>query len=174
MERGNYSIFYPLHCIKILVYSITEDLYYTLDTGLTAEVKTTHFQVNSTGVHGMLGVLVVDDDADMRLLIRRLVTMLGCQSFEARNGIEAETIAANTTPDAILLDIMMPVQDGYETCAKLRAQGYTGTVIMVSALQEQTQIERAREVGANAYIQKPITREVLRMHLDRLKSQQTA
>ena len=122
----------------------------------------------------MLGVLVVDDDSDMRLLIRRLVTMLGCQSFEARNGIEAETMVVETNPDAVLLDIMMPVQDGYETCAKLRAKGYTGTIIMVSALQEQTQIERAREVGANAYIQKPITREVLRMHLDHLKSQQTA
>ncbi len=122
----------------------------------------------------MLGVLVIDDDPDMRLLTRRLLTMLGCQSFEARNGVEGESMALDLKPDAVLLDIMMPIQDGYETCKKLREQGYTGSVILVSALQEQTQKEKAQRCGATAYIQKPLTREVLKLHLDFIRSQQLA
>ena len=118
----------------------------------------------------MLGVLVIDDDPDMRLLTRRLLTMLGCQSFEARNGIEGESMALDIKPDAILLDIMMPVQDGYETCKKLRAQGYDGSIILVSALQEQTQKEKAQACGATAYIQKPLTRDLLKLHLDYIQS----
>jgi CheY-like chemotaxis protein len=123
------------------------------------------------GDYNMLSVLVVDDDPDMRLLTRRLLTMLGCQSFEARNGVEGESMALDIKPEAILLDIMMPVQDGYETCRNLRGQGYTGSIILVSALQEQTQKEKAQASGATAYIQKPLTRDVLKIHLDYIQAQ---
>lgn len=119
----------------------------------------------------MLGVLVVDDDPDMRLLTRRILTMLGCQSFEARNGVEGQNMAIDVKPDAILLDIMMPVQDGYETCKNLRTQGYTGSIILVSALQEKTQQEKAHASGATAYIQKPLTKDVLKIHLDYIQTQ---
>ncbi len=120
----------------------------------------------------MLGILVIDDDPDMRLLTRRLLSMLGCQSYEARNGVEGETMAAEVKPDAILLDIMMPVQDGYETCINLRSNGFGAPIIMVSALQEKTQAEKAQSAGATAYIQKPLTRDVLKFHLDHLEAQQ--
>ncbi|MEP7289119.1 MAG: response regulator [Chloroflexota bacterium] len=122
----------------------------------------------------MLTVLVVDDDPDMRLLTRRLLTMLGCESSEARNGIEAETIALATKPDLILLDIMMPVRDGYETCLRLREQNYSGAVILMSAMQEATGKARAAECGATAFMQKPMTRISLKFHVDFLESQQIA
>jgi DNA-binding response OmpR family regulator len=122
----------------------------------------------------MLRVLVVDDDPDICLLTRRLLTTLGCESFDAKNGIDAEELVQTLNPDLVLLDIMMPIQDGYDTCKKLRARHYTGTVIMISALQEQTEKLKTHEAGANAYIQKPITKQVLALHIDHVRSRQEA
>jgi CheY-like chemotaxis protein len=118
----------------------------------------------------MLKVLVVDDDPDICLLTRRLVTTLGCESFEAKNGFEAEELVKTLNPDMVLLDIMMPIQDGYETCKRLRALGYTGPVVLISALQEQTEKVKSQKAGANAYIQKPITRQVLTLHIEHLRA----
>lgn len=120
----------------------------------------------------MLKVLVVDDDPDICLLTRRLLTTLGCESFEAKNGIDAAEIVRSLQPDLILLDIMMPIQDGYETCKRLRGQGFTGSIIMISALQEQAEKIKTHAAGANAYIQKPITRQVLSLHIDHILARQ--
>ncbi len=120
----------------------------------------------------MLKVLVVDDDPDMCLLTRRLLTMLNCESTEARSGFDAEALVPTIQPDLILMDIMMPLQDGYETCKKLRAQGYTGPIIMISALQEQNEKKRTVDAGATAYLQKPITRQILALHVEHVRSQQ--
>jgi DNA-binding response OmpR family regulator len=120
----------------------------------------------------MLKVLVVDDDPDICLLTRRLLTTLGCESFEAKNGIDAEGIVKSLQPDLVLLDIMMPIQDGYETCKRLRGQGYSGSIIMISALQEQAEKVKTQAAGANAYIQKPITRQVLSLHIDHILARQ--
>ncbi len=120
----------------------------------------------------MLKVLVVDDDPDICLLTRRLLTMLNCESMEARSGFDAEALVPTTQPDLILMDIMMPLQDGYETCKKLRAQGYTGPIIMISALQEQNEKKRTVDAGATAYLQKPITRQILALHVEHVRSQQ--
>jgi len=120
----------------------------------------------------MLMVLVVDDDADMRLLTRRLLTTLGCESLEAKNGIECETVAMDRKPSMILLDVMMPVQDGFETCVHLRSKGYSGSIILMSAMQETSGKLKAQQVGATAYIQKPMSRDVLKIHLDHAKNQE--
>jgi DNA-binding response OmpR family regulator len=120
----------------------------------------------------MLKILVVDDDPDICLLTRRLLTTLNCESFEARSGIDAEPMVKNIHPDLILLDIMMPLQDGYETCKKLRMQGYGGPIIMISALQEETEKVKTQSAGATAYIQKPITKQVLALHIEHLRARQ--
>jgi len=119
----------------------------------------------------MVKVLVVDDDPDIRLLVRRLLRILNCESLEAPNGIEAEQLVWSENPDIILLDIMMPIQDGYETCVHLRAKGYSGLIIMVSALKEETEKTKTHNAGADAYIQKPITKEVLTLHINHARSQ---
>ncbi len=120
----------------------------------------------------MLKVLVVDDDPDICLLTRRLLTTLGCESFDAKNGIDAEEMVRGLQPDLVLLDIMMPIQDGYETCKRLRGQGYAGSIIMISALQEQGEKVKTQAAGANAYIQKPITRKVLLLHVEHIMARQ--
>lgn len=115
-------------------------------------------------------VLVVDDDPAIRLVTKRLLKVLKCEPYEARDGIEGETVAFDVQPDIILLDIMMPLQDGYETCAKLRARGYTGPIIMFSALIRENERARAQRVGANDYLQKPITKEMLAQYLDEIQA----
>src|SRR5258706_4120951 len=109
----------------------------------------------------MLRVLVIDDDQGIRLLTRRMLTTLGCESFEASNGIEGQEKAQELRPDLILLDIMMPIQDGYEACEKIRIDGYAGPIIMISSLQEEREKSRTQEVGASAYIQKPLSRDIV-------------
>src|SRR5690349_2502164 len=104
----------------------------------------------------MLKALVVDDDPELCLLTRRLLTTLGCDSYEAKNGFDAVTMVQDIKPDLILLDIMMPIQDGYETCKRIRAGGYHGTIIMVSALQQHSEAVNTVAAGANAYLQKPV------------------
>ena len=122
----------------------------------------------------MLRVLVIDDDQGIRLLTRRMLTTLGCESFEAANGIEGESKVTELKPDLVLLDIMMPIQDGYETCEKIRAQGYVGPIIMISSLQEEREKSRTQEAGANAYIQKPLARDVVALHIKHAEVGRTA
>ena len=119
----------------------------------------------------MPSILIVDDDADMRLLTRRLVGMLGCEASEAKNGLDAEASALQTQPDIVLLDIMMPGQDGYETCANLRERGYTGLIILVSALQQASIKDKIAACGASAYIQKPITKTVLKGYIEQIRTE---
>ncbi|HLY27577.1 MAG TPA: response regulator [Aggregatilineales bacterium] len=120
----------------------------------------------------MVDVLIVDDDANTRTLFRFMLKMLGCQSFEAESGLEAERAAFELNPDLILLDIMMPLQDGYQTCANLRSQGYARTIWLTSALQAVNQEAKTRQAGADDFLSKPLTCAVLKTYLDRLGAKQ--
>jgi DNA-binding response OmpR family regulator len=116
-----------------------------------------------------LTILVVDDDENLRSLARLLLTAMGHQPILAPDGIQGEAAALERQPDLILLDIMLPDQSGYQTCTNLRAKGYTGQIFLISAMHELEGRRKAEECGANAYIQKPITRHVLKTYLDELR-----
>jgi DNA-binding response OmpR family regulator len=111
-------------------------------------------------------ILLIDDDPNIHSLSRIMVEKLDCQLLSALSGSEGERMALERQPALILLDIMMPNQDGYETCQRLRRQGYRGAITMVSALQEATGTKKAREYGANGYLIKPISAPLLKLHLD--------
>ena|SRR5262249_30266951 len=119
----------------------------------------------------MTTVLVVDDDPGMRLIASRYLNTMGCTVLEAINGAEAEHTALAQSPELILLDIMMPVQDGQETCTHLREKGYTGAIILTSTMQTSLGTHKAMEFGANGYVQKPITRDLLKSCLEYVGSQ---
>lgn len=118
----------------------------------------------------MVKVLVVDDDPDLRVLISKLVGMLGAEAIQARDGVDAESVVMRSNPDMILMDIMMPNQDGVVTCARLRAQGFSGPIILLSAMSEFTGRTRATECGATAYLQKPMSRATLKPYLDNIRT----
>ena len=81
----------------------------------------------------------------------------------ATNGLEALARVAEESPDLILLDIMMPKMSGFEVCKRLKADPKTRdiVIVMVTALNETGDIERAAECGADDYISKPIDRKAL-------------
>ena len=111
-------------------------------------------------------VLVVDDEPVMCALISRMLTRFNCTTHEAHSGPEAEAMMEEIRPELVFMDIMMPEQDGYVTSKNLRAQGYKGRIVMITAMSPEAGLSRALEAGANDYTQKPVSRETLQKHVD--------
>lgn len=108
-------------------------------------------------------LLIVDD---MPLNIRELLQFLTAQEFEilvAENGRTAIQIAQEQQPDLILLDVVMPGLDGFETCQELKANSYTRhiPVILMTALSSNSNKIRGFQVGAVDYVLKPLQKEEL-------------
>lgn len=99
-------------------------------------------------------VLVVDDEARMIDFIRMNLELEGAKILSARNGLEALDQVRRHNPDLILLDIMMPQLDGYETLKMLR-EFSSIPVVMLTAKSEEEDIVRGLELGADDYITKP-------------------
>ena len=108
-------------------------------------------------------VLVVDDDAGGRRLTRATLSKAGFDVVEAGNGELALQSMRNTMPDLVLLDVSMPVMDGFQACEQLRQMpgGDAVPVVMMTGLDDTQSIERAFQVGATDFITKPINWTVL-------------
>jgi two-component system alkaline phosphatase synthesis response regulator PhoP len=108
-------------------------------------------------------ILVVDDEPDILEFIDYNLTKEGFEVSRAADGVEAMSVARSVLPDLILLDIMMPKQDGIETCRLLRADpSFRNTAIafLTARNEDFTQIS-GFEVGADDYITKPIKPRLL-------------
>lgn len=103
-------------------------------------------------------VLVVDDEPRNRALLRELLEGEGHEVAEAANGPTGLTTATELLPDAILLDAMMPLLDGFEVCRRLKSSSTTAAipVIMVTSLSERGERLRGIRAGATDFITKPI------------------
>ena len=103
-------------------------------------------------------VMVVDDDASVRLIIRSTLELGNYTVEEAENGRMALEVFKSKQPDIVLLDIMMPEMDGFEVCEGLRAlpHGKHTPVLIMTGLNDTESIERAYEVGATDFVTKPI------------------
>jgi putative two-component system response regulator len=103
-------------------------------------------------------ILVVDDlEANARLLMRWLTTD-GHQVRTARNGEEALDVVAKESPDVVLMDVVMPRLDGFETCRRLKQDPRTRLVpvVLITALQDSRDRLRGIEVGADDFLSKPV------------------
>ncbi|MBN1149109.1 MAG: response regulator transcription factor [Anaerolineales bacterium] len=105
-------------------------------------------------------ILVVDDDYHARRLIERNFSHAGAQVFSAANGREGLQQFYKQRPDLVILDVMMPEIDGYETCRQIRTLSNV-PVLMLTALRDDAQIVRGLESGADDFVSKPISNEVL-------------
>ena len=105
----------------------------------------------------MTKVLVVEDDQDIRELLVDSLIDLGFDVTEAEDGGAGLQSALEETPDIILLDVMMPVMDGFQVLSQLRENPDTQSVrvIMVSAKSQEQDIANALNAGAYSYIIKP-------------------
>lgn len=103
-------------------------------------------------------VLVVDDITTNITLIKALLRGKNYEVLVAQSGTQALEIAQQQHPDLILLDIMMPVMDGYEVLARLRSDEKTKDirVVILSALANESDIKNAMDLGADAYLTKPV------------------
>ncbi|MEQ6328711.1 response regulator [Pseudomonas chengduensis] len=115
--------------------------------------------------------LLVCDDSNMarKQLIRALPPEWPVSLSQANNGEEALALIRQGLGQVMLLDLTMPVLDGYQTLAALRAEGFSSKVIVVSGDVQEEAVRRVRELGALAFIKKPADPEILRQTLIDLK-----
>jgi two-component system, OmpR family, response regulator len=102
-------------------------------------------------------VLVVEDDVKMAAAIRRGLRFEGIVVDLAEGGQEAIRLAGATDYDAILLDVMLPDLDGFETCRRLRSQGIWVPILMLTARDAVEDRVRGLDTGADDYLTKPFS-----------------
>jgi two-component system chemotaxis response regulator CheY len=113
--------------------------------------------------------LIVDDSRAMRTILSRIVAGLGFEIAQAPDGKQALAhLDANALPELILVDWNMPEMNGYEFVRAVRANAaYAGIkLVMVTTEAEMSHIAMAIEAGANEYVMKPFTPEIM---LDKLR-----
>ena len=103
----------------------------------------------------MAKVLVVDDEPDILLLHRLNLEAAGHTVVLAADGMTALERIADRNPDCVVLDVMMPVLDGWGVLERLKAVDGSPPVLVVSAKSSPTDINRARELGAADFLAKP-------------------
>jgi len=103
-------------------------------------------------------VLIVDDDATVRLLARESLEQAGFAVAEAENGLQALAAFKRMHPQIMILDLLMPEMDGFEVCNTLRRlkDGDSTPVLVMTSLDDIESINRAYELGATDFITKPI------------------
>ena len=101
-------------------------------------------------------VLVVDDAAFMRMMIKDILTKNGYTVVgEAENGAKAVEKYAELKPDLVLMDITMPEMDGIQALKKIKEADPSATVIMCSAMGQQAMVIESIQSGAKDFIVKP-------------------
>jgi len=102
-------------------------------------------------------ILVIEDTEDNRQILRDLLTAAGYDIFEATDGATGVTMAAELQPDLILMDIQLPVIDGYEATRRIKADPSTQSipVIAVTSYALAGDELKTREAGCDGYIAKP-------------------
>ena len=106
-------------------------------------------------------VLVVDDEPNIRELVQVALKFHGCTVSTAANGSEAIRQAEVTTPDLIVLDVMLPDIDGFEVCRRLRAAGNEVPVIFLTARDTSSDTVTGLAIGGDDYVTKPFSVEAL-------------
>ncbi len=110
-----------------------------------------------------LKVMVIDDSNTIRRSAEIFLVQAGCKVILAEDGFDALAKISDHQPEVILVDIMMPRLDGYQTCAliKKNARFANTPVIMLSSKDGLFDRARGRMVGSDEYLTKPFTKEVL-------------
>lgn len=112
---------------------------------------------------GNLKIMVIDDSKTIRRTAETLLAKVGCEVVTATDGFDALAKIADTRPDIIFVDIMMPRLDGYQTCALIKnnSEFKDTPVIMLSSKDGLFDKARGRIVGSDQYLTKPFSKTEL-------------
>jgi two-component system, OmpR family, response regulator MprA len=110
---------------------------------------------------GAMRLLVVDDEAPVREALALVLDLSGFEVTTAADGSEAIRTLAADSPDAVILDVLMPGLDGLEVCRRMRARGDRTPVLMLTARTGVSERVAGLEAGADDYLAKPFAREEL-------------
>jgi two-component system response regulator MprA len=106
-------------------------------------------------------VLIVEDDRAVRDAVERALDFEGYDVLTARDGAEGLSVVLNEQPDAIILDVAMPIVDGLEACRRIRARGIGIPILMLTARHEVSDRVAGLDAGADDYLVKPFALEEL-------------
>jgi two-component system cell cycle response regulator DivK len=108
-------------------------------------------------------ILVVEDQEDNRQILRDLLSSAGYDMSEAENGEEALVAVAKERPDLILMDIQLPIMDGYEATRRIKSDPKTRAIpiVVVTSYALSGDEAKAREAGCDAYVTKPYSPRAL-------------
>ena len=106
-------------------------------------------------------IMIVDDEVGVRELLRDTLKIAGFETVEADNGMSALTVLRSHKPELIIIDINMPLMDGFELVERLRGTGDLVPVLMLTARNDQQDISRGLRIGADDYVVKPFGLEEL-------------
>ena len=106
-------------------------------------------------------VLIVDDEEDIRFLIRTLLSKEGYEVEEAGDGVTALEMLSSGRFDLMVLDIMMPKMDGYEVMREIQQRGMALPVVMLTAKVDDDSVWEGYKQGATLYITKPFENKML-------------
>ena len=104
-------------------------------------------------------VLIVDDEPGIIVALQFLMEQTGYATMVAFSGEEAMEAVARHRPDLILLDIMLPVVDGFEVCQRVRENSEWNDIriVLVTALGSEANVTKGLDLGADAYVTKPFS-----------------
>lgn len=112
-------------------------------------------------------ILIVDDEERMRRILTDYLRIKGYDTVEAADGAEALRLFTQENPDMVLLDVMMPVMDGWEVCRRLR-QTSRVPILMLTARGEEEDELNGFALGADEYIAKPFSLKILLARVESL------
>ncbi|MFC4807774.1 response regulator [Paenibacillus sp. GCM10023250] len=116
---------------------------------------------------------IIDDDAVSRRMLQTIIEKGGVGEVvgTAAGGTEGAQLILDEQPDVVLIDLLMPDQDGLETIAGLKQAGYDGRYVMISQIENKDMISKAYQAGIEFYIQKPINRIEIEAVLGKVSEQ---
>jgi two-component system OmpR family response regulator len=106
-------------------------------------------------------VMIIDDEAGVRDLLGDALKLAGFETITAADGMIAQTLLRNTKPDLLIVDINMPMMDGFEFIERIRSNGDNTPALMLSARADRADITRGLTLGADDYVTKPFGLEEL-------------
>lgn len=114
-------------------------------------------------------VLIVDDAAFMRMMIKNIITKAGYEVVgEAENGQQAVEMYFELNPDLVTMDITMPEMDGIEAVKQIIAKAPDAKIIMCSAMGQQSMVMEAIQAGAKDFIVKPFQPDRIMQAMERV------